>query len=135
LNSTEKKHPRFSLKDVTEIIIGAVLLAFPVAVTEEVWVISAELSLGRTVFISLCSMGFIAIFGYSMFYHSSLKGQWGDFLKRIFAVYLITLFVAALILAAINKFPWLTEPIVTLKRVIIVALPASFSATVVDSLK
>lgn len=125
---------KFRLQDVAEIIVGSVLLAFPIAVTEEVWVISEKLPLGRTLLISLVSVSFIAWFGYYMFYKNALSVHRGEFILRIITVYVITLIVAALILFAIDQFPLLTEPRVAIKRMIIVALPASFSATVVDSL-
>jgi len=48
---------------------------------------------------------------------------------------LVTLLVSAAVLMMLAKLPVLTDPIVAPKRVILVAFPASFSATVVDSLK
>ena len=51
------------------------------------------------------------------------------------ATYLVTLLVSAAVLMMLTKLSVLTEPLVALKRVILVAFPASFSATVVDSLK
>jgi len=50
---------KFSMQDVAEITIGSVVLAFPVALSEEVWNLSEELSLGRTLLISLSSILFI----------------------------------------------------------------------------
>jgi len=47
----------------------------------------------------------------------------------------VTLIVAALILALFGQYPLLSEPVVAIKRMIIVALPASFCVTVVDSLR
>lgn len=125
---------KFSIQDVAEITIGSVVLAFPVALTEEVWTLSQELPLGRTLLISLSSLLFIGWFGYHIFYRSIFKSHWRDFLLRIFSVYIITLVISAMILFAIDHFPLMTEPVATLKRMIIIAFPASFSATIVDSL-
>ena len=124
----------FSMHDVAEITIGSVVLAFPIAVTEEVWNLSESLPLGRTLLISFSSMLFIAWFGYYLFYRTSPGIRPGEFILRIGTVYLVTLIVAALILIAIDHFPLTTEPVIAIKRMIIVALPASFSATIVDSL-
>ncbi len=55
--------------------------------------------------------------------------------NRVVATYLVTLLVSAAVLMMLTKLSVLTEPLVALKRVILVAFPASFSATVVDSLK
>ena len=128
------KTSKIRLQDVAEIVIGAVLLGFPIAVSEEVWNISRELTLGRTLLISFSSICLIAWFGYYMFYGSDLRARRWEFFLRISAVYLITLVVSAAILTGIDHFPLLAEPVVAVKRMIIVALPASFSATIVDSL-
>lgn len=125
---------KFGLDDLAELSIGSVLLGFPVAVTEEVWTLSTELPLGRVLFIALGSLFFLAWFGYHIYYQNRFRAMWKEFLLRLSAAYLITLFTSALILFAIDQLPVLTEPIVALKRVIIVTLPASFAATVVDSI-
>ena len=53
-----QEYQKFNLQDVAEITIGSVLLAFPIAVTEEVWVISEKLPIGRTLLISFLSIMF-----------------------------------------------------------------------------
>ena len=60
---------KIRLHDIAEITLGAVILGFPVAVTEEVWDISTELSLGRVLFIALGSIGILAWFAFHVFYH------------------------------------------------------------------
>lgn len=125
---------KIRLHDIAEIILGAVILGFPVAVTEEVWDISTELSLGRALFIALGSIGILAWFAFHVFYHGTLKQSVGQFIVRVLAAYLITLVAVGLILFAIDQLPLITDPVVAIKRMIIVALPASFTATVVDSM-
>ena len=56
------------------------------------------------------------------------------YIFRVFAAYLITLAVIALLLFAIDKFPILSDPVVALKRLIIIAMPASMGAIIVDSI-
>jgi len=56
------------------------------------------------------------------------------FIFRIIIAYLITLIVVALVLTALNQFPITTMPDIAIKRVIIVAMPASLGAIIVDSL-
>ena len=127
-------HDRFRLDDVAEIIIGSVLLAFPIAITEEVWNLGRELSLVSAFTIAAVSLFFLAWFAYHTFYNSELQNNRQEFFIRVLSVYCLTLIVAALILGLFGQFPLLTEPAVAIKRMIIVALPASFCATVVDSL-
>ncbi len=125
---------KIRLTDIAEITLGAVILGFPVAATEEVWIISTELPLGRVLFICLGSIGILAWFAFHVFYHGTLKQSVGQFIFRVLAAYLVTLVAVGLILFAIDQLPLTTEPIVAIKRMIIVALPASFAATVVDSM-
>ncbi len=47
------RSPKVHLRDLAEIIVGGLVLAFPVAVTEEVWNLSVELPLGRAILISM----------------------------------------------------------------------------------
>ena len=131
----KKASEQFGLQDVAEIIVGGVILGFPIAITEDVWTLSRELPLGRILWISLSSIAFISLFGYYLYYRSSFRENWRDFLKRISAIYFLTLLISALILASIDKLHLFTEPVVAIKRTIIVAFAASFAATVVDSLR
>ena len=132
---TMKKHNRkFHINDLSEIIVGSVLLAFPVAITEEVWNLGKELSGWSAIAIVIASMVFIAWFCYHAYYQSILETHWQEFLLRTTTVYTVTLVVAAVILVLFSQFPLITESAVAIKRMIIVALPASFCATVVDSI-
>jgi len=125
----------FNRADIAELIIGASVLAFPVAVTEEVWNLSEQISLSHILMIAAVSCLFLSVFIY--YIHSEKIGdapQRIEF-KRIVATYGVTLLVCACILFLVGKFPLLSDTAVALKRVVLVAFPASFSATVVDSLK
>jgi len=125
---------KIRLNDIAEIILGAVLIGFPVAVTEEVWTISEELALGRVLYICLGSIAILAWFVFYVFYHGTLKETVSQFIFRVLIAYGITLFAVGSILFAIDQLPLLTDPAVAIKRMIIVALPASFAATIVDSI-
>lgn len=121
--------------DVTELVIGACVLAFPVAVTEEVWNLSEQISILRVVLIAAMSCVFVSFFVY--YKHRVEDGDTSFRLDtwRVVTTYGVTLLVCATILALLDKFPLASETAVALKRVVLVAFPASFSATVVDSLK
>ena len=132
MNNTNK---HFRLQDLSEIVVGSVLLAFPIAITEEVWNLGKELSLFSTLAIVASSLFFLTWFAFHTFYQSDLSSHRNDLILRVVSVYCVTLTVAALILGMFAQFPLLTEPAVAIKRMIIVALPASFCATVVDSIR
>ena len=120
-------------RDITEIIVGSLVLAFPVAVTEEVWNLSVELPLGRVLLISFSSLIFITGFVHTRYSHTMTVSSQKDLATRVLTVYCLTLLVAAAVLFAVNRLHPIAETIVAIKRTIIVAFPASFAATVVDS--
>jgi uncharacterized membrane protein len=129
-----EQHRTFRRKDVAEIAIGACVLALPLAVTEEVWDLGRELPLLNIALIVMVSYVLIAVFVYYRFYNGSLAEDAGQFGRRVVSVYAITLLVAAACLLAIGKLPLLGEPVVAIKRTILVALTGSFLATVADSM-
>jgi uncharacterized membrane protein len=121
-------------RDVAELAIGACVIAFPVAVTEEVWNLGAELSLGRSLLIALATLVVVGALVWMLFYHGQEPEDRRHFLRRVFAAYGLSLLIAALLLTGIDRLELLTDPILALKRTILVAFPASFAATAVDSL-
>jgi len=127
------RSPKVHLRDLAEIIVGGLVLAFPVAVTEEVWNLSVELPLGRVILISIGSLIFISGFVQTSYKHSLTASSQKELATRVLTVYSVTIMVAATVLFAVNRLPLLTDTIVAIKRTIIVAFPASFAATVVDS--
>lgn len=125
---------RINRSDVAELIIGASVLAFPVAVTEEVWNLSEQISLLQVLLIAATSCFFLSVF----IYYIHRKVDDSSFhldIWRVVATYGITLLVCATILSLLGKFPLASDTVVALKRMVLVAFPASFSATVVDSLR
>ncbi|WP_346855453.1 DUF2391 family protein [uncultured Draconibacterium sp.] len=54
--------------------------------------------------------------------------------SRVFIDYGVTLLVVVIVLFALNKFPISENPLIALKRVIIISFPASMGGIVVDSL-
>jgi uncharacterized membrane protein len=122
-------------RDVCQILVGACVLAFPLATSEEVWTLGRELAPWNILGLMLISIGFIALFAYFLFYRQHLKGNGIEFIKRVAAVYLLTMLVSAGLLTLLERAPWTTEPIAAFQRTVLVTFPACFSATVVDSMK
>jgi uncharacterized membrane protein len=125
----------FRPRDMMQIVVGASMLAVPVAFTEETWNLGAQLPLANVVALSGLSLLFIALFVYFNFYRFAFKGHVFEYCKRVVAVYLFSLLVVGLILTIIQKCPWETDRLLGLKRILIVAFPASMSAAVSDTLK
>ena len=125
----------FKPRDVMQVIVGASLLSVPVAFTEETWVLGQELPLANVIGLSSLSLLFIGLFVYYNFYRFNFKGHVFEFVKRVAGIYFISLVIVALLLSIINKCPWTTDHLTAIKRILIVAFPASMSAAVSDSIK
>jgi uncharacterized membrane protein len=125
----------FKIKDMLQVMVGASILAIPVGFTEETWSLAASLPLLNVLGFLALSLLFISSFVYYNYYRDNLKGQFDEFVKRVASTYFISFIIVALILTLIQRTPWTTDIILALKRVIIVAFPASMSAAVADMIK
>jgi uncharacterized membrane protein len=125
----------FRARDVMQIVVGASILAVPVAFTEETWNLGANLPLQNVLALTAISIVFIAAFVYYNFYRYHLNQHVFEYIKRVAAIYLFSLAVVGLILTIIQKCPWGIDNLLAMKRIIIVAFPASMSAAVSDTLK
>lgn len=125
----------FRPRDLMQIVVGASILAVPVAFTEETWNLGAQLPLHNVLGLSALSLVFIALFVYFNFYRFAFKDNVFEYCKRVIAIYLFSLLVVGLILTIIQKCPWGADSLLALKRILIVAFPASMSAAVSDTLK
>ena len=122
-------------QDVGQLTVGACVLGIPMAYCEEVWTLGQELPAANALGLVAVSLSFLALFAYTIFYRSILRGHVFEYVERVMLGYVITFCVCALILALIQKWPLMTDAATALKRTVVVAFPACFSATVLDSLK
>jgi uncharacterized membrane protein len=125
----------FRPRDLLQVLVGSSLLAIPMAFTAETWELGQELPLINVLVLSLISIFFISLFVYFNFYRFYLKNNMTQYIIRVLSTYFISISVVAIILTILNKCPWGIDNILALKRIIIVAFPASMSATVSDVLK
>ena len=125
----------FKPRDIIQVVIGSALLATPVSLTEEAWILGATLPNLNILLISLISILLISVFVYFNFYRHNLKGYIFDFIKRVIGSYLISMTVVAIILTIIEKCPWGIDNVLAIKRIIIVSFPAAMSGTLSDMLK
>ena len=124
----------FRLADVGQLLVGAFIMALPLAFTEEVWDLGRDLSHGRVLVIFLVSVLTLALFVWTLFYQGEGDHYRGHFLKRVTAAYIVTFCVALFLMILVDKAP-LDDLWLTFSRTVIVAFPASFSATAVDFVK
>ncbi|MCW8896076.1 MAG: DUF2391 family protein [Sulfurimonas sp.] len=124
----------FNLEDASQIAIGSFALAVPISFSEEAWRLSETLPMFNLIVIFVISMGFLALFTYGSVFQSNIKNRYPVFLFRIIAAYFIAVLVVALVLWSLDKFPLLSEPAIAIKRLIVIAMPASMGAIIVDAL-
>jgi len=122
-------------RDVMQIIVGATILAIPVGFTEETWSLGERLPFANLLALTIISLAFIASFVYFNFYRFQLKTHVFEYIKRVAAIYTLSLIVVGAILTIIQVCPWGTDNVLAIKRIIIVGFPASMSAAVSDMLK
>ncbi|MDY0403882.1 DUF2391 family protein [Sulfurovum sp.] len=122
-----------NLEDIAQIIIGAFALAVPISFSEEAWRLGETLPLFNLLLVVILSVCFLALFAYQSVFQGDILHRNFVFIFRVVIAYAITLGVVSLVLLSLDKFPLLTEPILAIKRLIIIAMPASMGAIVVDS--
>ncbi|MGO2507396.1 DUF2391 family protein [Vibrio hibernica] len=123
----------FNWEDASQVIIGAFTLAVPISFSEEAWDLSRTLPMINIVMLFSLSIVILGFFAYQSVFQSDVKHRMLAFGVRIVLAYFLTLCVVALVLVCLNKFPLEMDPILAFKRLIIIAMPASMGAIVVDS--
>jgi uncharacterized membrane protein len=126
--------PTFRLRDLLQIILGATILAVPVGFTQETWELGEKLPIFNIFMIMAISLCIMGSFVYYHYYRHRVREHLATFGARVLATYLFSFLVVALILATIQIAPWHTDIILAFKRTVIVSLPASMGAAVVDTI-
>ena len=84
-------HKHFRLQDLSEIVVGSVLLAFPIAITEEVGNLGKALSLFSRLVIVASSLFFLTWFAFHTFYQPDLSSHRNGLILRVVSVYCVAL--------------------------------------------
>ncbi len=120
-------------EDISQIAIGAFALAVPISFSEEAWRMGETLPIINLLIVFLLSISFLGIYAYYSVFQGIVSNRYHIFISRIIIAYLIAALVVGLVLLALNKFPIIDEPIIAMKRLILITMPASMGAIVVDS--
>ena len=121
------------IQDLLEILVGASILAVPVAFTGEVWNMGNDLGWFNIILLNFVSLIFMGSFMYFKGYRNRLEMYRNEYLKRLFSTFFLSVLIVAILLTIVGKCPWITDPDLALKRILIGSFPASMSATVTDS--
>lgn len=125
---------KFNLEDISQIVIGSFALSVPIAFSQEAWETAVTLPLGNFLLVIILTLAFLSFYTYQSIFQHDVKSRLYVFIFRIFITYFITFIVVALTLLALDKLPILTDTIVAIKRIVIIAMPASIGAIVVDGM-
>ncbi|WP_372751930.1 DUF2391 family protein [Labilibaculum sp.] len=128
------KKDTLNSEDVIQVLVGSSALTIPVAFSEESWRLSETLPPFNLLVIFLLSLFFINIYSFQGIFQGQVKHRLSHFLFRTLIDYGITLLVVFVVLFALNRMPLLEEPIIALKRIIILSFPASMGGVIVDGL-
>jgi len=122
---------KVNFEDISQIIIGAAVMAVPIAFSEELWKFGETLPLINIVLLLGISL-FIQFF-YTQF--SIFQGKEKRIIiisSRVILNYLLTFTTVAIILFALNRLSFTSNYLVGLYRIIILSFPASLGAVIVD---
>lgn len=123
----------FNLEDASQVLVGAFALAVPISFSEEAWRMGESLPMTNLLMLLSLSVIFLSFFAYQSVFQSRIRHRVSIFIFRVLIAYTIAAVVVALVLLCLDKLPILTDPLVALKRIIVITMPASMGAIVVDS--
>lgn len=123
----------FNREDASQVAIGSFALAVPISFSEEAWKLGETLPLVNLALIFALSVIFLSFFAYESVFQGNIKYRIPIFISRIFIAYFIAACVVALVLLSLDKFPVISDPVIALKRLVIITMPASMGAIIVDS--
>lgn len=125
---------RFNWEDASQIAIGAFALGVPISFSEEAWRLGETLPALNLAIIFLLSVGFLAFYAFESVFQANVEISRLVFAFRIVVAYLIAGLVVSLILLSLDKLPFATDPVTAIRRIIVITMPASMGAIIVDSL-
>jgi uncharacterized membrane protein len=123
----------FNLEDASQVAIGAFALAVPVSFSEEAWKLGETLPLVNLLAVFLLSIFFLGFFAFGSVFQGNIKYRVPVFLWRIAIAYIVAALVVSLVLFSLDKFPLFTETAIAIKRLVVITMPASMGAIIVDS--
>ncbi len=123
----------FNMEDVSQVCVGAFALAVPISFSEEAWQLAETLPTTNLLLLMSLSLCFLGVYAYQSVFQRNIKKRVPVFLFRILVAYSLAAVVVAMVLLALDKLPLFAEPALSFKRIVVITMPASMGAIVVDS--
>ena len=118
--------------DIIQVVIGASALTIPVAFSEESWKLSETLPLFNVMVLLFLSLILISLYSIQGIFAGNIKHRFLHYLLRTFIVYSVTVVVVFLVLFALDRMPIIDQPMIAMKRIILISFPASLGGVIVD---
>ena len=122
----------FNMEDAGQVFVGGFALAVPISFSEEAWLLGETLPLINLMMLLNLSVVFLGIFTYQSVFQKDIKGRWPCSFSHYCCIFNDSfggLFGAVLF----GQVSIISRPNNVLKRVIVITMPASMGAIVVDS--
>jgi uncharacterized membrane protein len=122
---------KINFEDVSQIIIGAAVMAIPIAFSEELWNFGETLPSLNILMLAVLSLAIQLFYTY----FSLFQGKEERYFHIVFRVslnYVLTFLTVGIILFALNRLSIASDLFVGFKRMIILSFPASLGAVIVD---
>jgi len=120
-----------NFEDISQIVIGASVMAIPIAFSEELWEFGETLPTFNIIMLAILSIAIQFFYTYFSIFEGKEKRHF-NIVFRVCLNYILTFLTVGIILFALNRLPLSLDILVGLKRMIILSFPASLGAVIVD---
>ena len=124
---------KINLEDISQIVIGAAVMAIPIAFSEELWEFGETLPAFNIFLLVIISLIIQLFYTYFSLFQGREK-RYSLIVFRVLLNYALTFMTVAIILFVLNRVAFDLNFLVGFKRIIILCFPASLGAVIVDGL-
>jgi uncharacterized membrane protein len=122
---------KMNFEDISQIVIGAAVMAIPIAFSEELWNFGETLPLPNILMLAILSVS-IQFFYTNFSLFQGNEERYSRIFFRVLLNYVITFLTVGIILFALNRPSLSSDLLVGFKRMVILRFPASLGAVIVD---
>jgi uncharacterized membrane protein len=122
---------KINFEDISQIIIGAAVMAIPIAFSEELWKFGETLPIFNIFMLAALSLTIQCFYTYFSLFQGK-EERFFHILFRVLLNYILTFLTVGIILFALNRLSLSPDFLVGFKRIIILSFPASLVAVIVD---
>lgn len=122
---------KINLEDISQIVLGAAVMAVPIAFSEELWKFGETLPALNIFILFVLAISIQGFYTYYSIFQCSEKSI-QVIGVRVILNYTLTFFTVAVVLFSLNRFDFSSNLSVGVYRVIILTFPASLGAVIID---